>query len=325
MRQYILGAGTAGIITSLFTGSKMIDGFPLGELSTRFSPGIRIFKYEKNVVNFITSVLIEADKPFSISKQTVFIGYKEDDGIVCSNASEDFKRKYSLITRGKEEYEKSFLSSAQTHIDYVSINNLGYEQSYQFFFKLALDLLKQKDLLIEQKVLSIDTFNNNLYLDTFNCKKVAVDTELDFDECISTLSIKTLFALSGTTNFQYDLSTTTKSFYKCKAINHMQDFDEANYIYSIGGIYTRKTLFDGYIVYETKDSLSPDTLQIEGNWIVDKYENLPLQIKNSLKLQYFNKIKLIGRYAQWDHSIKANEIINSFMTNTNGLLNAFKN
>ena len=40
-----------------------------------------------------------------------------------------------------------------------------------------------------------------------------------------------------------------------------------------------------------------------------KFENLPIQIVKSKNVDSVNGIKMLGRFAQWNHKIKANEAL----------------
>jgi hypothetical protein len=49
---------------------------------------------------------------------------------------------------------------------------------------------------------------------------------------------------------------------------------------------------------------------IEDNLIVERKEDIPIQIKKSLNLTSFAAdAYLLGRYAQWSHKIKLNEVL----------------
>jgi len=295
----ILGAGTAGIITSLFTKAKMIDPKPLGELGLPFSPGIRIFKWELEVVQFISYWLPKWYPEFSIKRETLKIGYKTDDG-VFNCATEKFKETYSLITRGKQEYEPSFLSSGQNSISYVSINGLGYEGSYEFFFKSALEYLKTKGKLIEEKVTFVDIGSK-----TVRCG----DKKYNYKHLYSCIKRPILERLMDKISGE-DFSTTKKSFYRTIKMIDGGIMGYA-YIYSITDEWTRKTEFGRYYVYETTKPILSDHFEHD-NEITDTFEDIPLQIQKSLSQTNYYGVELVGRYAEWNHAIKANEIIQRF-------------
>ena len=40
-----------------------------------------------------------------------------------------------------------------------------------------------------------------------------------------------------------------------------------------------------------------------------KFENLPIQIKNSIDIRRVDGVDMLGRFAQWSHQVKANEVL----------------
>ena len=52
-----------------------------------------------------------------------------------------------------------------------------------------------------------------------------------------------------------------------------------------------------------------ETLGIGGNKVEMKIENLPIQIKDSMNIDSFNGITMLGRYAEWNHKVKLNEVV----------------
>jgi len=81
-----------------------------------------------------------------------------------------------------------------------------------------------------------------------------------------------------------------------------------DYIYSVTDPWHRKTYvpeLDKW-VYETK---TPEAfLAIYGEWVLDSIKTAT-QISRSLKLRELGSIKLVGRYAQMNHSIKTEDVI----------------
>ena len=113
----------------------------------------------------------------------------------------------------------------------------------------------------------------------------------------------------------HDLSTSPKCFYKTE---YNEDLDSMmstkkhpslwfDYVYSIGTDWTRQTFFRDYIVYESVNPI--EGTHIQGNKILMKFENLPIQIKESLRFETIDGIKMLGRFAEWDHQVKANEVL----------------
>ena len=108
----------------------------------------------------------------------------------------------------------------------------------------------------------------------------------------------------------HDLTTLPKCFYQTEYQkdsweNHPSLFFD--YVYSADTDWTRQTFFRDYIVYESVEPIKGDT--IEGNKIINKFENLPIQIKESLRIGTIDGIEMLGRFAEWDHQVKANEVL----------------
>ncbi|MBC8388182.1 MAG: hypothetical protein ISS28_01175 [Candidatus Cloacimonetes bacterium] len=108
--------------------------------------------------------------------------------------------------------------------------------------------------------------------------------------------------------FNNKLKRKNKKYYQCNYKNEkdIKLKEKYMYVYSVDGIYTRKTYMSDYIVYETINDIKEN--EIDGNKII-RNKNLPIQLQKSLNYKFYNDIYFIGRYAQWYHGIKLNEII----------------
>ena len=89
-----------------------------------------------------------------------------------------------------------------------------------------------------------------------------------------------------------------------------------DYVYSVDTKWTRQTFFRDYIVYESVEPITED--YIEGNKVLMKFENLPIQIKESHNIERMDNIDLLGRFAQWSHQMKANEVLDRVLELKNG-------
>jgi hypothetical protein len=61
------------------------------------------------------------------------------------------------------------------------------------------------------------------------------------------------------------------------------------------------------MVYESVEPIVGDSIQ--GNKIQMKFENMPIQITNSEDIEVMCGITMLGRFAQWSHKVKANEVL----------------
>jgi len=304
--NYIVGGGIAGLITAYYTGYKIIDKNPMGQLNLRFLPGVRLLKDDKYAKKFVEKLNKDVKIYDVLQTKEINIGYEDEVGNYVS-MSEEFKRKYSQITRGRKEYESSFLSSGESSFNVITADQADPNFFYINLFTALYQLLIVRDQIIFDKVKMI-----NVNMKTIDCEKTST---IQYDNLISTIRTDILETLISNWNGVYsnDYTILKKHFYKAKYLAADEEYmNKYAYTYSISNIYTRKTFAPGYIVYETVKPLKEIQLKDEyilGHKIIDKYENVPLQLKKSLNLKSFNGIQLVGRFAEWNHSIKSNELI----------------
>ena len=294
IRIYIIGSGVAGLIYSfLDKNCLVIDPNPLGQLNSKYVLGPRLLQYNKGTEKFFEQYrgALSLNKELKIK---ALIGYKSNN-ILYNSANDEFKKRYSLLTRGKDEYEESFLSGSKNIIEHYIFENI--ENSYLYLFEKFLELLEKQNRIIKEKVISIDLNNKKI---------VTNNNNYQYDNLISTLNIKLFKKLCNRLEEKDEklFSTMNKHFYVTKNIYQFCDFD---YIYSIDRDYTRKTIYKDYIVYETSEKY--EDIKFENKEIIYKVENLPIQIQNSLNIEKFEEVFLLGRYAQWDHKLQFCSII----------------
>tara|TARA_Y100000361_G_C11129228_1_gene327845 strand:- start:8 stop:949 length:942 start_codon:yes stop_codon:yes gene_type:complete len=301
--NYILGAGPAGLIAAYyFDDFKVIDKKPLGQLNLPFIPGPRLLQATENMKEFVKSICPDLE----LKEEIAIIGFHED-GNVTDTPSKNFKANYAMKTRGKNKSESSFMSEGMTEIKHIEIADYG-EDSYKFLFESLLKIIKDRGQLIETSVENIDVFGRKMHLENGDV--------LEYWNLISTLNVNLLKKLCpNMKDMPHDLSTSPKCFYKTE---YNEDLDSMmstkkhpslwfDYVYSIGTDWTRQTFFRDYIVYESVNPI--EGTHIQGNKILMKFENLPIQIKESLRFETIDGIKMLGRFAEWDHQVKANEVL----------------
>lgn len=303
--KYVIGGGVSGLVESYYNNCQVIDTQFLGQLNTRFIPGVRLFEYNEKVVSFIKKIFYELKEIVIINQQVIRVGYDYGNYPVRFEANDEFKKAYSLKTRGKEEYEKSFLSSSKNIYYAIKVDNLDCIDTYQFVFQKLLELLKRKNLLIKDKIKAINPVEKSLLCES--------DHVYQFDDLISTINLNMLLNIlcfvkveqrQYADELRNKLILLPKSFYKLPYYESIYQ-----YVYSIANVITRCSYFKDYRVVETNGEQLDQIIMID---ILDKYENLPLQIKDSLNLIEIFGIKLSGRYSQWNHSIKVNQIIEKY-------------
>lgn len=301
-RNYVIGGGVAGLLVSLIKGYTIIDKNPLGQLNLPFIPGPRILKKDKYVEKLLNDLNIEYHS--EIQK----IGYKYENQIL-KDLSYEYALKYSIITRKTNKVEKSFMSSGENEIEILTD---GSEDFYSTVFQKIFNL--QKDNIIFENITKIDTVEKNLFFEN--------GENIKYDNLISTINFN-IFTELACLPLKITQKPNFKHFYKCEYVNP-EDIElskKYSYIYSINGKWTRKTYFKDYIVYEVTDTFNEylkemkealnfvnSSFEIENNTII-KNISAPLQLESSIGINNIANIKMLGRYAEWNHKIKANEIL----------------
>lgn len=301
--NYILGGGPAGIIAAYYLKDHwLVDEKPLGQLNIPFIPGPRLLQYTPNMEELMNEVLPGHD----VHDEVAVIGYNEG-GDVSDEPSSDFKIDYAKKTRGVDKSESSFLSEGMKEIRHLEIDDLG-EDSYKFFFTKLLEIIEGREQLMKLSVKSIKPLDRMI--------SFSDGTEGNYSNIISTLNINIFCKINESINdLPFDFSTSKKCFYKTE---YPQSIDDMlvkkthpslyyDYVYSADTEWTRQTFFRDYIVYESVDPI--ENTHIQGNEILMKFENLPIQIKESQNIERMDNIELLGRFAQWSHQMKANEVL----------------
>ena len=304
-QNYILGAGPAGLIAAYYNKDyKVIDEKPLGQLNMPFIPGPRLLQATSDMKWFVKEVMND----FEIKVEHCIIGYHDKNG-VYDTPDDNFKKQYSLKTRGKSS-EGSHLSEGKTEIAHVEFGEFG-EDSYKTFFIKLLRIIEDRGQLVRTSVKSIDTEMMRI--------EFANDTSSEYGSIINTLNLNILKKVSPQIKaecekYKIDLSTSKKSFYKCEygfsvndAMNTGHPSTFYDYIYSIDADWTRCTYFRDYMVYESVEPIEGDSIQ--GNKIDMKVEDIPIQITNSEDIESMCGITMLGRFAEWSHKVKANEVL----------------
>mgnify|MGYP003152174521 CR=1 FL=1 len=310
--NYILGGGPAGLIAAYYLPDhKVIDKKPLGQLNIPFIPGPRLLQHTPNMISFIREVLPDSNG----QEEIAVIGYNEN-GTVVDSPTKSFKKKYAKKTRGVDKSETSFLSEGKNEIKHIEINGLG-EDSYKFLFTELLKIIKDRGQLVEDSVSKIDPHTRFIEFES--------GVKEDYNHIISTLNLNIFKKIMTTLyDFPLDLSTSKKCFYKTEYKDSIEDMSKNmnhpslyyDYVYSVDTKWTRQTFFRDYIVYESVEPITEDF--IEGNKVLMKFENLPIQIKESHNIERMDNIDLLGRFAQWSHQMKANEVLDRVLELKNG-------
>lgn len=298
----ILGGGPAGLIAGYyFPEYAVYDENPLGQLNLPFIPGPRLIQKTENSEKFVRSVLNDAGlHSYRIKTVVAIVGY-EEDGKRDVVPPPGFKNKYTKLTRGKSKSESSYLSEGKNEIQHLEIEDMG-EDSYKFLFETLLKIIDiDRGQLKRERITKVDSHGYIYAKDGAGpsmCRS--------YNVVINTLNLKLLTKESplgsiwdGDELDKYDLTTLPKCFYQTNK-GELSKFD---YIYGHTEGWSRKTYFNNYMVYESVEPITPPYP------IIHKFEGLPFQIQNSINLDKIDKIYMLGRFAQWNHKVKANEVL----------------
>ena len=303
--DFILGTGIAGLILGIENPDYYLIGKDKGQVQGKYSLGPRIIQYSKEMESFLK------DLGFNIEIDNVKVGYEYQNNIYdhLDNTPIDFREKYSLFTRGKKEYEASFLSGGQNTIKVISLDGQGPHNSFIYLADKLYEILQNENRILEQNIISVDPGSEVLVLD---------NGPLRFNNIISTLSQKIFQKLSPGFLKPDKLEMKVKNFLVTEYKG-----EKPLYFYTYGvETYSRRTIFDDYQVLEFPgekyfNSIDEgDIIEVDGEKVqVLAKVSLPVQIKDSLKLTehpHNPKIKFRGRFAEWNHGVLINDLLKTY-------------
>lgn len=291
----IIGSGIAGLTIFYYlaettkTRNLVITNNIASQTNSKFPLGPRFLHQNKDTEALLRRL------GFSTKTKEIFIGYKNGDDI-RNYASDDFKLVYALKSRGTTKLESSFLSGGGKS------SFTAYEIS-----QIAIG----KSLLTKCLDIADKSGNNNIVIDdinNINHKKITTSKNVYYtDNIISTIPLSSLLKIVSDQSVRFRLTSsgeeTVHFFLTAEKGKNMFD-----YIYSISDVWYRKTYIpemDKW-VYETHE---PEAfMAIYEPWVLDRI-SIRSQITQSMNLKDLGNIRLVGRYAQLNHSIKTEDII----------------
>lgn len=291
----ILGSGIAGLTVFYYlsestrTRNLVITNNIASQTNTKFPLGPRFLHQNKDTEALLRRL------GFAIKTKEIFIGYKNGQD-VRNYASDEFKEAYSLKSRGTSKVEGSFLSGGgKSGFTAYDISQVALGKS---LLTKCLEIANksQKNTIIINDIKNI------------HHKKVVTDKNVYYaDNIISTIPLGALLNIVSDGSVRFKLSSSGAEivhFYLTKD-KGKSAFD---YIYSISDVWYRATYVPemDHWVYETHEPLAFEASF--GDRILDKMA-VRSQITSSMNLKELGNIKLVGRYAQLNHSIKTEDVI----------------
>ena len=328
MSNLIIGGGPAGLMFAFLNPEFVVlDANPMATIKTKHKLGPRFIQVNKDTSWFFknyTDELLMTDEVHIGKKK---IGYIKN-GQLLEEADHEFKEKYSLITRGKTDYEDSFLSAGKNEIEFFYFGHedrdmINAYNSCDYLFGRMMSVLERRLQIVKVNVASISPFNNLIKLECSGNEFDAIPHR--YEKLVSTIDLRKFmkicerdarkFYMTKAAGFLPAFKVKNKHFYVTSCSNEDGELHKNNYayVYSVDGVYTRKTIYwPFYTVYET-DHAHPETVSmIDNNLIKQKYENLPIQIENSINIKKLGSIHMLGRYAQWNHAIRFDTLFKEF-------------
>lgn len=290
----ILGSGIAGLTVFYYlaestrTRNLVITKNIASQTNTNFPLGPRFLHQSKDTEALLRRL------GFSTKTREVFIGYKIEDE-VRNFATDEFKQKYAVKAHGSTSSEGSYLTGGgKSSFTAFEVSQVALGKS---LLKRCLNIAEKSD-------------RNNIIIDDIKniChRKVSTNKSVYYtDNIVSTIPLPALTNLLSNTSMMLKISTAPEfmNFFLVNE-NGKSQFD---YIYSVTDPWHRKTYvpeIDKW-VYETKD---PEAFISSYNERIVDRVRIATQISKSLKLKELGDIKLVGRYAQMNHSIKTEDVI----------------
>jgi hypothetical protein len=289
MSDFIIGGGVGGLIAGFYKDAYIITDKVGGwQNLNRFRLGPRLLEVTEKTTNFLRKLELDYSKTKKIK-----IGYY-NEGFTSLN--EEFRNTYGFKTRelAPEEIHKSVLSSGKNELTVFDID-------YDLILKTLEGLLSKKIFVgkvhsINHNAKVINGTNDNYY----------------YENLVNALPQNMFQKMSGLST-GHDFSAFHTTFFKCEYndfFNKVKD-EGYNYFYSIdkNHIWHRCSLFNEYVSLETKGKIEtiPDVK------ILDKVTLPFAQLKHSYKdLQFTFDVENAGRFAEWNHSIKMEELIERY-------------
>ncbi len=292
MGTVILGGGISGLISGYILNAPVITREVGGQLNHPFPLGPRILEYTEETSWLLDQLGI---KRFM---KTYHIGYMTKLGVKDS-PPEGFRERYYKKTRGLDLPSDSSMSGGRSQI-------VGWDLE-------SLNLISR----LEESIKIIKAYITHIDIDYVQCFKPREFEDnqnliLSGVNLVNTLPLPLFLNLSNpmsrTSRYpcSLDLNSLDTYFFKVRALKDLtQGFD---YIYiddPLDPIHRINRINEYTFILESR-FLDIHKSNIH---ILDTKVIMGSQIIKNGKVKCFNGTTMIGRYAQWDHSVKIEDVI----------------
>ena len=267
----------------------MITNNIASQTNTKFPLGPRFLHQNKDTEALLRRL------GFSTKTKEIFIGYKDGDD-VRNYASEGFIERYAVKSRGTTKSENSFLSGGgKSSFTAYEVSQIAIGKS---LLTKCLEIADKSD----RNEIVIDDIKN------INHKRIVTNKNVYYaDNIVSTIPLAALLNVVSDGSVRFKLTSSNAEIVHF-FLSSDKGKDVFDYIYSVSDVWYRKTYvpeMDKW-VYETHE---PEAfIGVYSDKILDKI-SIRSQITQSMNLKDLGSIKLVGRYAQLNHSIKTEDVI----------------
>lgn len=289
--KVIIGGGISGLIAAFYNEDYFLISKDIGGQMVNNFLGPRILEIDEYSEMFLDDLGIE--KVEKVAK----IGFMDSEEVKTESDS-DFRLKYYLKSRCLDKalnIPDSIMSQGKNYINYYDVD-----------WNYVVDKIKSKikDKIINSNVSYIDVESNTLLLDDGRI--------IEYEDIISTIPAPIFYKLINETA-GVEFKFIPKLFIVVDKINiDMKNFD---YVYCLGNNkFHRITKINDNkyaIEYTTKERYE----NIIKNWYPSPKTYCQVlygQIVSG-KVDSFDNISFVGRFAEWKHGIKINNVIERFV------------
>lgn len=292
--NYILGGGIAGLIAKHYNPSYKIISPDVGGQLTKSKNLLMTFFIHNHTET--RGLLDELKIPYKERKIKIYYNYK---GKILENV--DNKLRLKFIKNKLSEYNYDANSAD------IEDLNLSTDNGYLSILDVDINAIIKKltvDGMINGKIKLI---NNNRKFIVYQNKDGVLQKE-DYNKLISTLAANDFFYMLYNYKNNYHLNYLPTTFVLSKERPKFMIEDGLYYVYDNNLIYVRVQPYSENYVYEITGF--PDEKEIFKQ-IKDilEIERRYVGIIKSEEIDDFRNINFLGRMAQWDHSIKTQEVI----------------
>lgn len=290
----VIGGGLSGLLTGYLTGATVITDSVGGQLSYSFPLGPRILHKTPDTEYLLKDLGVKAEP------RIFRIGYLEDGG-VYSTPPPGFRERYYKKTRGVPNPSPSSMSDGQNTIIGWDLNEIS-----------LIDTLSRRVAHFRGRVLRVVDLVKELVV----VDQIEKPRFLNYDKVYSTLPLSTTYRLINLICPYHMVSTGTYFLnMPLRELGELASYaPHYDYIYAAGPEPYHRITF--------RWPLDEATIEIGSTNYPGGYLALfprvyvpDCQLINRVGITSIPKtdIQLVGRYAEWDHGVRAHDIVGRFV------------